>query len=46
MRGEMLPGISRVLEHTATKIQRLPLYFQGKLSSSGTADVIWDVDVR
>ena len=34
-------GISRVLEHTATKFQRLyPYVFGIKLSSSGTADVM------
>ena len=34
----MAPGISRVLDHTATKFQWLPRYFRD-LFSIGTADV-------
>ena len=34
----MPPGISRVLQHIATKFQRLNLFFGVKLSSGSTSD--------
>jgi len=36
----MPPGISGVLEHTATKFQRLHLCFRVKLSSGGTSGFV------
>ena len=35
--GEMSPELSRVLEHIATKFQRLPQHSRVKLSSNGTS---------
>jgi len=46
MGGEMAPGISRVLEHIATKFQRPhPPMFSGSVHLMVVLPVLWEVDV-